>query len=125
MDTQAIDKANNNTVCFYLKVLRLNKLYVLTIACRSESQVIIRHYLFTVSRLSLVSNVESNALDMTNLPFEIERELSMVTQKAGLGSNKQQRRQYTWINWDPSHEDKFVTETRDQPEPGSFFPRSL
>ena len=31
----------------------------------------------------------------------------------------------TLINWDPSLEDKFVTKTRDQPEPGSFFPRSL
>ena len=31
----------------------------------------------------------------------------------------------TLINWDPSHEDEFVTKTRDQPEPGSFFPRSL
>ena len=28
-------------------------------------------------------------------------------------------------NWDPSHEHKFVTKTRDRPEPGSFFPRSL
>ena len=27
--------------------------------------------------------------------------------------------------WDPSHAHKFVTKTRDQPEPGSFFPRSL
>ena len=31
----------------------------------------------------------------------------------------------TLINWDPSLEDKFITKTRDQPEPGSFFPRSL
>ena len=31
----------------------------------------------------------------------------------------------TLNNWNPSHEDKFVTKTRDQPEPGSFFPRSL
>ena len=31
----------------------------------------------------------------------------------------------TLINLDPSHDDKFVTQTRDQPEPGSFFPCSL
>ena len=31
----------------------------------------------------------------------------------------------TLINWVPSHEDKFVTKTRDQPEPGSSFPSSL
>ena len=54
-----------------------------------------RHsYLFTVSRPSLVSNVESNVLDMTNIRREIERELSMVSQRAGLGGNKQQGRQY-------------------------------
>ena len=61
---------------------------------------------------------------MTNLRCEIERELSMVAQRAGLGGNKQQRRQY-FDKLDPSHEDKFVTKTRDQPEPGSFFPRSF
>ena len=105
--------------------MRLNKLYVVTIAYRGESQVVIRHDLFIASGLSLVLNVESNVLDMTNLPFEIERELSMVTQRAGLGGNKQQQRQYTLINWDPCHEDKFVIETRDQLEPGSFFPCSL
>ena len=27
-------------------------------------------------------------------------------------------------NWDPSHEYKFVTKTRDQPEPGFSFPHS-
>ena len=27
-------------------------------------------------------------------------------------------------NWNPSHEDKLVTKTRDQPEAGSLFPRS-
>ena len=29
------------------------------------------------------------------------------------------------INWDPSHEDEFVTKTHDQPELGSFYPHSL
>ena len=48
----------------------------------------------------------------------------MVAQRAGLGGNKLPRRQYL-INWDPSLEDKFVTKTRDQPEPGSFFARFL
>ena len=52
------------------------------------------HYFFRVSRPSLVSNVESNVLDITNLPCEIKRELSMVAQRAGLGGNKRQRRQY-------------------------------
>ena len=28
-------------------------------------------------------------------------------------------------NWDPSHEDNFVSKTRDQPKPGSFFDHSL
>ena len=40
MDTQAIGKANN-TFFFNLKVLQLNKLYVVNIACRRESHVII------------------------------------------------------------------------------------
>ena len=31
----------------------------------------------------------------------------------------------TLINWDLANEDTFVTKTRDQPEPGSFFPHSL
>ena len=31
----------------------------------------------------------------------------------------------TLLNWDPFLEDKFVTKTCDQLEPGSFFPRSL
>ena len=43
----------------------------------------------------------------------------MVAQRAGLGGNKQQR-DNALINWNPSHEDKFVTKTRDQPGPGSF-----
>ena len=95
IDTQAIGKTNNNTVLFYLKVLRLNKLYVVNIACRGKSHVVIRHsYLFAVFRPSLVSNVESNVLDMTNIRFEIERELCKVAQRAGLGGNKQQRGQY-------------------------------
>ncbi|KAK2555497.1 E3 ubiquitin-protein ligase rnf213-alpha [Acropora cervicornis] len=36
-----------------------------------------------ICRPSLVSNVESNVLDMTNLRCEIEKELSMVAQRAG------------------------------------------
>ena len=91
---------------FYLIVLRLNKLYVVNIAYRRESHVIIWYSnLFTVSRPSSVKNVESNVLDMTNLRCEIERELSMVAQRASLGGNKQQR-DNTLINWDPSHEDQ-------------------
>ena len=69
---------------FNLKVLQLNALYVVNIACRRESHVVILHsYLFIVSRPRLVSNVESNVLDMTDLRCEIERELSMVAQRAG------------------------------------------
>ena len=45
---------------------------------------------------------------MTNLRCEIQRELSMVVTNSS-GDN-------ALINWDPSHEDKFVTKTRDQPE---------
>ena len=48
----------------------------------------------------------------------------MVAQRAGLGGNKRQRRQY-FDKLGPSLEDNFFTKTRDQPEPGSFFPRSL
>ena len=60
-----------------------------------KSHVIICHsYLFIVCRPSLVSNVESNVLDMTNLRCETERELSMVAQRASLGGNKRPRRQY-------------------------------
>ena len=29
------------------------------------------------------------------------------------------------IKWEPSYENKFVTKTPDQPEPETFFPRSL
>ena len=80
---------------FDLKVLQLNKLYVVNIACRRKWHVTIWHsHLFIVSRPSILSNVESNVLDMTNLRCEIERELSMVAQRAGLGGNKRQRRQY-------------------------------
>ena len=80
---------------FNLKVLQLNKLYVVNIACRRESHVIIWHsYLFRVSRPSLVSNAESKVLDMTNPRWEIERDLSMVAQRAGLGGDKRPRRQY-------------------------------
>ena len=82
-------------------------------------------YLFIVSRPSLVSNVESNVLDMTNLRCEIEKELSMVAQRAGSEEVTNGRGDNTLINWNPSLEDKFVIKTRDQPEPGSFFPRSL
>ena len=62
---------------------------------------------------------------MTNLRCEIEKELSMVAQRAGSEEVTNGRGDNTLINWNPSLEDKFVTKTRDQPEPGSFFPRSL
>ena len=62
---------------------------------------------------------------MTNLRCEIEKELSMVAQRAGSEEVTNGRGDKTLINWNPSLEDKFVTKTRDQPEPGSFFPRSL
>ena len=62
-------------------------------------------------------------IDMTNLRCEIKSfprlpiELFLeVTNKGG---------DNTVINWDPSREDKFVTKTRDQPEPGTSFPSSL
>ena len=49
----------------------------------------------------------------------------MVAQRAGSEEVTNGRGDNTLINWSPSLEDKFVTMTRDQPEPGSFFPRSL
>ena len=49
----------------------------------------------------------------------------MVAQRAGSEEVTNGRGDNTLINWNPSLEDKFVTKTRDQPEPGSFFPRSL
>ena len=49
----------------------------------------------------------------------------MVPQRAGSEEVTNGRGDNTLINWNPSLEDKFVTKTRDQPEPGSFFPRSL
>ena len=36
MHTQATGKANNNTVLFYMKVLQMNKLYVVNVASRRE-----------------------------------------------------------------------------------------
>ena len=62
---------------------------------------------------------------MANLRCEIEKELSMVAQRAGSEEVTNGRGDNTLINWNPSLEDKFVTKTCDQPEPGSFFPRSL
>ena len=62
---------------------------------------------------------------MTNLRCEMEKELSMVAQRAGSEEVTNGRGDNTLINWNPSLEDKFVTKTRDQPGPGSFFPRSL
>ena len=49
----------------------------------------------------------------------------MVAQRAGSEEVTNGRGDNTLINWNPSLEDKFVTKTRDQPEPGSFFSRSL
>ena len=49
----------------------------------------------------------------------------MVAQKAGSEEVTNGRGDNTLINWNPSLEDKFVTKTCDQPEPGSFFPGSL
>ena len=96
MDTQAIGKANNDTVLFLFKSSTATE----QVVC-SKHRVpkrITRYNLtflsFIVSRPNLVSNVESNVLDMTNLRCEIERELSMVAQRAGLGGNKRQWRQY-------------------------------
>ena len=79
MDTQAIGKANNNTVLFLLKSTATEQVVLVNIACPRESRVIISHsYLFTVSRPRLISNVESNGTDMINIRCEIERELSKV-----------------------------------------------
>ena len=49
----------------------------------------------------------------------------MVAQRASSEEVTNGRGDDTLINWNPSLEDKFVTKTCDQPEPGSFFPRSL
>ena len=53
---------------------------------------------------------------MTSCHFEVWKRVLTVIK--GRGDN-------TLINWDPSLADKFVTKTRDQPEPRSFFPRSI
>ena len=65
-------------------------------------------------------------VDMIKLRYAIEKELSKVARR--------ETRSLLYVtnnngnnilkNWDPSHEYKLVTKTRDQPEPGSFFPRS-
>ena len=54
----------------------------------------------------------------------MEREFSKVAKRTGFGRNEHQQRQYS-DKLKTSHGDKFVTKTRDQPKPGSFFPRSL
>ena len=54
--------SDNNLVRSELQVVLVN------IACTRESRVMISHsYLFTVSRLKLISNVESNGIDMINI----------------------------------------------------------
>ena len=98
MDTQTIDKANNITVPFFFISKYCDwtscMYYVVNIASRRESHVIIWHsYLFTISRPSLVWNVESNVIDMTNLRYEVEREPVLeITNTSG---------DNTLINWDP------------------------
>ena len=64
---------------------------------------------------------------MTKLRCEIEREFSIVARRETKSVLHMTNTSGDNIlkNWNPSHEDKFVTETRDQPEPGSFIPRSL
>ena len=48
----------------------------------------------------------------------------MVAQRPGFVGNKKQRRQQS-DKLDPYHEDKFATKTRNEPDPGSFFPHFL
>ena len=55
-------KLSDNNLASELQVVLVN------ISCPRESRVIISHsYLFTVSRLRLISNVESNGIDMINI----------------------------------------------------------
>ena len=66
-------------------------------------------------------------VDIIKFRYSIEKELSKVTRR--------ETRSFLYVtnsngdnslkNWDPSHQHKFVTKTRDKPEPGSFFPRFL
>lgn len=53
------------------------------------------HCLLTVSRPSLVENVESIVTDTTNFHCEIETELSKIARRAGFGCNKHHWRQYS------------------------------
>ena len=74
-----------------------------------------------------VSNVEDTVLDMIKLTCEIETELSKVARRETHSVLDVTNTNGNNIlkNWNLSLEDKLVTKTRDQPEPGSFFPRSL
>ena len=78
-DTQAISKANKNTVLFLFKSTATEH-----VVCSKHhvSKRITRHSLTFLSfhsfHSNLVSNVESNVIDMTNPRCEIQRELSMV-----------------------------------------------
>ena len=58
-------KLSDNNLASELQVLIVS---IVNIACPRESRVIISHsYLFTVSRPRLISNVESNGIDMINI----------------------------------------------------------
>ena len=77
--------------------------------------------------LDPVSVVEGIMVDMGRLRCAIEKELSKVARREtrSLLHVTDNNGNNILKSWDPSHEHKFVTKTRDQPEPGSFFPRSL
>ena len=66
-------------------------------------------------------------VDMVKVCCAIEKELSEVAwrETRSLLHVTNNNGNNNLKNWDPSQEHKFVTKTRDQPEPGSFFPRSL
>ena len=62
---------------------------------------------------------------MTDLCCEMERESFPSLPREPVLDVMNTSSGNTLINWEPSYEDKFVTKTRDQPKPGSLFPRSL
>ena len=75
--TKSDDRAAESDL--FITSMITEQVVLVNIACPRESCVIISpSYLFTVSRPSLISNVETNGIDMINICCEIERELSKV-----------------------------------------------
>ena len=93
METQAIGKANNDAVLFFL--FKITATEQVVCGKRRVSKRITRHNSTFLSFLQFpypVSHmhVESNVIDMITLRSEIERELSKVAQreKVGFGCDK-------------------------------------